>query len=399
MAAGNAAQHSERPFMMGSKPNALGHENLPSLFRFRLFTWLVVAATIFTGSGCALAAQPPRTTLPELSTTGALTAAKPGPATEQPRPGSLPNVADVAAAVRPAVAFIATGDLALDFFQQPIQQEGAGSGVIFDQRGYLITNNHVVENARNIQVSLPDGRTFTSVKVVGRDPATDLAVLKIEGANLPSVPLGNSGDLRVGDWVIAIGNALGLQGGPTVTAGVVGATGRSIREQNGVRLDELIQTDAAINPGNSGGPLINLSGQVIGINTAIDTRGQGIGFAISINSAKPILDDLVQRGRVVRPFLGVNVSDITPIVRNRLSLTATEGAIIAGVQTRAPADQAGMRVNDVVTGFNGKPVKDLKGLLQAIRQSKPGDKVELTVLRDGKQQTLNVTLGETLGVQ
>ena len=388
-----------KAFTMGLNANRQSHKKLPSLFRSHLLTPLVVAAAIFAGSGCALAAQPPRTALSPLTAADAPTSARPSQAAEQSRPGSLPNVADVAAAVRPAVAFIATRDLALDFFQQPIQQEGAGSGVIFDQRGYLITNNHVVENARNIQVSLPDGRTFTSVKVVGRDPATDLAVLKIEGPNLPSVPLGNSDDLRVGDWVIAIGNALGLQGGPTVTAGVVGATGRSIREQNGARLDELIQTDAAINPGNSGGPLINLSGQVIGINTAIDTRGQGIGFAISINSAKPILDDLIQRGRVVRPFLGVNVSDITPIVRNRLSLTTTEGAIIAGVQNRGPAEQAGMRVNDVVTGFNGKPVKDLKALLQAIRQSKPGDRVEVTILRDGKEQTLTVTLGETPGVQ
>jgi len=359
----------------------------------------LLAATATAGPGCALLAQVPRAQAPQLNADSSPSATRAGQPGDQPRPGSLPNVADVAAAVRPAVAFIATRELALDFFQQPTQQEGAGSGVIFDPRGYLITNNHVVENARNIQVSLPDGRTFTSVKVVGRDPATDLAVLKIEGANLPSVPLGNSDELRVGDWVIAIGNALALQGGPTVTAGVVGATGRSIREPNGVRLDDLIQTDAAINPGNSGGPLINLAGQVVGINTAIDTRGQGIGFAISINSAKPVLDDLIQRGKVVRPFLGVSVSDITPNVRTRLGLTTSEGAVIAAVQSRGPADQAGLRAGDVITAINGKTVKDLKGLLQTIRLNKPGDKIEATLIRDGNEQKLTVTLGETPGVQ
>ncbi|MBM2827306.1 MAG: trypsin-like serine protease with C-terminal domain, partial [Dehalococcoidia bacterium] len=198
----------------------------------------------------------------------------------------LPNVADVAAVVRPAVASITVRELALDFFTQPVQQEGAGTGVIFDSKGYVLTNNHVVEGAKDIRVTLPDGRTFDQVKVIGRDPATDLAVVQIQGDKLPIAKLGDSDGLRIGDWVIAIGNALGLNGGPTVTVGVVGALGRSIGTASGP-LHDLIQTDAAINPGNSGGPLLNMNGEVVGVNTAIDTRGQGIGFAISMASAKP----------------------------------------------------------------------------------------------------------------
>ena len=356
----------------------------------RAFFVFMVALGLLGASGCALIEQ------------GQRSAPSPAPeaasqAASQPQVGGLPLISEVMEAVRPAVVFITTRQLALDFSQQPTQQGGAGSGVLFDARGYIITNNHVVENADTIQVALPDGRTFDRVKLIGRDPPTDLAVLKIEGRDLPAVPLGDSDTLRVGDWVIAIGNSLALEGGPTVTAGVVGAVGRSIRVGRGGALDDMIQTDAAINPGNSGGPLINLSGEVVGINTAIDTRGQGIGFAISMNSARPIIEELIKQGRVIRPFLGVNVAGVTPSLAAQLQLSSTEGAVIAGVSEGGPAARAGLQAGDVITELGGEPVKNVRELVATLRRHKPGDKVEVTFQRAGNEQTLTVTLEEMSG--
>ncbi|MBI2886055.1 MAG: trypsin-like peptidase domain-containing protein [Chloroflexi bacterium] len=361
--------------------------------RAQLLPLLGLMALLLGLSGCALLAASPRVAPPAV-TTAAPQPAAPGRAGGE---AGLPSVADVAAAVRPAVVSITTRDLALDFFLQPIQQEGAGSGVIFDAAGYIITNNHVIENARNIQVSLPDGRTFDRATVVGRDPLTDLAVLKVQGSNLPAAKLGDSDRLRVGDWVIAIGNALSLEGGPTVTAGVVGALGRSIQESTGAVLDDLIQTDAAINPGNSGGPLINLQGEVVGVNTAIDTRGQGIGFAISVNSARPILDQLVQNGRVVRAFMGVRVSMMTPAIASQLRTSVTEGVVIVSVQRGAPAAAVGLQPSDVITKLEGRAVKTTRELQATIRQKKPGDRLQVTYLRDGREQTATLTLEEMPG--
>ena len=225
---------------------------------------------------------------------------------------------EVSAKARPAVAQILTkSSVPSGFFFEPVPASGVGSGAVFDQQGYILTNNHVVEDATEVVVSLPDREKTYNARVVGRDPYTDLAVVKIEADSLPVVPLGNSDDLQIGEPVVAIGNALGLEGGPTVTVGVVSALNRSIDEPNGATLHELIQTDAAINPGNSGGPLVNMQGQVIGINTAVATGSssapaQGIGFAISINSAKPIVDDLIAYGKVRRPYLGAELATVTP---------------------------------------------------------------------------------------
>ena len=340
-------------------------------------------------SGCSLLQRVPSVNVPVI----------PAPtktsSTQSFTPGSLPPIAEVAAKVRPAVVLVATQDVSLDFFLQPIQEQGSGSGVIFDARGYILTNSHVVRGARSIRIILPDGRTFTNVTVVGRDTATDLAVLKIEGNDLPTAQFGDSSALRIGDWVIAIGNALGLQGGPTVTAGVVGATGRSIREPNGgPTLDDLIQTDAAINPGNSGGPLVNLDGQIIGINTAIASGGQGIGFAINTNSARPIINELIQRGKVVRAYIGVTAATLTAAVANQLGITPREGVAIVTAPRSGPAAMAGLRVGDVITAIDGKTLSNVESLVTTIREHKPGDRVNVSYVRGGAEQNVAVTLGE-----
>lgn len=354
---------------------------------------LVFASFGLGATGCALVARIP-----------AEPAGMPGAAVGAPQPAAppaaagtinLPNVADIAAQVRPAVVAISTRSVGIGAFLNPIQEEGTGSGFVYDPRGYIATNDHVIRGAREIQVTLPDGRTFTNVRVVGQDPRTDLAVLKIEGANLPVAQLGDSDHLRVGDWVVAIGNALGLEGGPTVTAGVVGALGRSIQEPNGVILEDLIQTDAAINPGNSGGPLVDTAGRVVGINTAIDTRGQGIGFAISINGARAIFDELVERGRVVRGVMGVNVATLTPASAARLGISQTQGAIIVNVLPGSPADRAGLRPGDVIAAVDGRDVRTTRDLLRYLAGKKPGEQVTVRVQRGRDERAVTITLEES----
>ena len=317
--------------------------------------------------------------------------AAPTPATTVAEP--VP-VADAAEKVRPAVAFIAVRQVGAGLFPQPLPQSGVGSGVIFDEAGHIITNNHVVEDARDIRVTLPDGRTFPA-KLIGTDRRTDLAVIKIEGANLPAARLGDSDKLRIGEWVVAIGNALGLEGGPTVTAGVVGALNRSITEPNGEYLENLIQTDAAINPGNSGGPLINLSGDVVGINTAIASEAQGIGFAISISAARPIVGDLVSYGRVIRPFLGIQSQAVTPAVATRYDLSVKEGLLILAVERGTPASRAGLLQGDVISAIDGERVGNMRDLRAILDKHKPGDTVQLTIIRTGRQSAVGVTLAES----
>ncbi len=245
------------------------------------------------------------------------------------------------------------------FFPQiprKFKQRGAGSGFIVSPEGLIFTNNHVVEGADKVIVKLADGRTFKG-KVVGRDPQSDVAVLKIKGHNLPTVPLGDSDKIQVGEWVIAIGNPFGLS--HTVTVGVVSAKGRS-----GLGItdfEDFIQTDAAINPGNSGGPLLNIRGEVIGMNTAIFSRSggyMGIGFAIPINIVKLVAEQLVEKGKVVRGWLGVVIQDLTPALAQEFGLERTEGALVAEVLKGSPADRAGLRPGDVIVGYEGKPVKN-----------------------------------------
>lgn len=265
------------------------------------------------------------------------------------------------------------------------RSQGAGSGVIISENGYILTNNHVVENAQEVTVTLADNKEFAA-KVIGRDPKTDLAVLKVETKkDLPVATLGNSETLKVGDWVVAIGNPFGLN--HTVTSGIVSAKGRVI---GAGPYDDFIQTDASINPGNSGGPLFNLNGEVVGINTAIIPQGQGIGFAIPIDTAKPLIPQLVDHGEITRGYLGVNIQTITVDLAKALSIERTEGALVTDVVTDSPAAKSGLKRGDIIIDFNGKEIQDSQDLPAKVAATPVGEEVDVTILRDGKEKQIPV---------
>jgi serine protease Do len=282
------------------------------------------------------------------------------------------------------------------FFGQPMPRQqrvpSSGSGFIIDDQGRILTNNHVVRDAESIKVTLNDGRTFKAT-TVGTDPATDVAVIKIEGSKLPVLPLGDSDKLRIGDWAIAIGNPLGdLRG--SVTVGIISAQGRSNLNIFGGTPDyqDFIQTDASINFGNSGGPLCNIRGEAIGINTAINTSGQGIGFAIPINLAKHVAEQLVAHGTVKRAAMGVTLANMTPEIAEGFGLGDQQGVIIQSIVDGSPAAKAGLRRNDVIVDMDGTPVTDLSKFRLRIADTPVGTRVKLGLLRDGKRLTADVTL-------
>src|SRR5437667_1526372 len=281
------------------------------------------------------------------------------------------------------------------FFRRRPREDtrASGSGVIVDAKGYVLTNNHVIENAQDITVRLSDGRKFTA-KLVGRDPKTDLAVLKVDApALLPVAELGDSDQLRVGQWAIAIGNPFGLD--RTVTVGIVSATARN---RVGVATYEnFIQTDASINPGNSGGPLLNLDGKVIGINTAIVAAGQGIGFSIPINEAKAVMAQLIAKGRVVRGWLGVVIQDLTDELASSFGVREREGVLVADVMKGGPAETAGLRPGDVVVELDGTRIHEVPDLQRHIANVAPGQRVRLRVVREGAPQRVTVTVAEMPG--
>jgi S1-C subfamily serine protease len=271
--------------------------------------------------------------------------------------------------------------------------EGVGSGVVIDEQGYILTNNHVIDDAERLKVTFADGRVLRG-KVVGTDEATDLAVIKVESDEpLPAAALGDSSSVKAGQIAIAIGNPFGLTGGPTVTAGIISSLNRSIQARTGVL--ELIQTDAAINPGNSGGPLVNTKGEVIAISTAKMPYAQGIGFAVPINTAKAILKELVEKGRVSRPWIGVASVKVTPQVAQYYRLPiAAGGALVAGVEPYSPADDAGLRRGDIIEEIDGKRVDDPAEVAAHVRGKKPGSKVTVTVNRYGRQFQAGVEVDE-----
>jgi serine protease Do len=276
---------------------------------------------------------------------------------------------------------------------RPEREESLGSGVIVTSDGTILTNNHVVDGATDIKVQLADNREFTA-KLVGTDPKTDVAVLKIDAADLPTLAFGDSSKIQVGDVVFAIGEPFGLKS--TATMGIVSATGRSgLGIEN---YEDFIQTDASINPGNSGGALIDLHGNLIGINTAIETGGGegnlGVGFAIPINMARGVMDQIVEHGKVVRGYLGVYIQNVTPDIAKAFNLSKNNGALIGDVEPNTPGARAGLKKGDVVVGLNGTPVKDANDLQLRISESAPGTNVNLQLMRDGKTQDVNVTLGE-----
>jgi len=270
-----------------------------------------------------------------------------------------------------------------------------GSGVILSAEGYILTNNHVIADASEIAVALNDGRTIPA-KLFGADPESDLAVLKIDLKNLPVITLGRSDNLEVGDVVLAIGNPFGV--GQTVTSGIVSGLGR-----NGLGIntfENFIQTDAAINPGNSGGALINANGELIGINTAIFSQSggsHGIGFAIPVNLAKDVLTQLIEHGHVIRGWLGIKIQDITPKLAKAFELDSTDGVVISNIVVNGPADKAKLDRGDIITHVNGKKVRDFRETLDQISMHKPGEKIKLTVIRDGTKTEKIANVGERPG--
>ncbi len=277
----------------------------------------------------------------------------------------------------------------------PQPEVALGSGIIVSPDGYIITNNHVVRGAdpNGIKVTLLDKRQFHA-KLIGRDPTTDIAVIKIDGGTLPYVSLGNSDSVHVGQWVEAIGNPFGLD--YTVTQGIVSALGRNIDIlRNKYGIEDFIQTDAVINPGNSGGPLVNLHGQVVGINTAIATNTgsyEGYGFAIPINLAKSVAEDLIEHGKVIRPYMGVMIGGIDQTYADALGMKNPEGVLVQSVEGNSPAEAAGIKAGDVILKFDGTPINEASRLQELVATKQPGDKVPVEVLRNGKKMTLEVTL-------
>jgi serine protease Do len=345
--------------------------------------------------------------------------AQPPAKTTQPPTVTLPDFVDLTKALAPSVVSISStqevkrggpsmgpgddedpfgGENPFERFfggpRRPFKAKSLGSGFIIDSKnGYILTNNHVVENAEEIVVKTTTGKEYKA-KVTGRDPKTDIALIQVKGeaVDLPQVKLGDSDTLKVGAWVVAIGNPFGLES--TVTAGIVSALGRHINQGP---YDNFIQTDAAINPGNSGGPLINTRGEVVGINTAIFSRGGGnigIGFAIPIDLAKEIIPQLKEKGHVTRGWLGVMIQKITPDIAESLGLEGTKGALVADVVKDGPADQAGIKQGDIIVEFDGKPVNDSAELPLLVARTPVGRKIEVKILRDKKPETFEVTIAE-----
>ena len=333
-------------------------------------------------------------------------------------PQGLPNFINLAKELRPAVVNISTSQVGgggqqsspspfgeedpfsefwRRFFGDPVprgpfRQKSLGSGFVVDREGYILTNNHVVESGDKIVVRLSNQKEFEA-KLVGRDAKTDIAVIKIDAdIDLATAPLGNSDELEVGEWVLAIGNPFGLE--HSVTAGIVSAKGRNI---GAGPYDNFIQTDASINPGNSGGPLINLRGEVVGINTAIFSRGGGnigIGFAIPINLVKELLPQLKSKGKVTRGWLGVVIQGVTPAIAESLGMDQARGALVANVSSDGPARRAGVQIGDVIIEFGGQRIKESNDLPIIVARTAVGKEVGVVVLRDGKEVKLSVTIGE-----
>ncbi len=345
----------------------------------------------------------------------AVSPAPPPPADRVPQAREVGEAfVGVAERLAPAVVRITTREQAADargssstsgspferFFEEfgspsvnPEPRVGMGSGVVIDDAGHILTNQHVVANAEDVRVTFVDGKEL-SAKIVGSDAKTDLAVIQVEAANLKPAQFGSSDGMRVGEWVMAIGNPFGLD--HSVTVGVLSAKGRYGFAPG--QLEDFLQTDASINPGNSGGPLVNLEGKVIGINTMIAGIGTGVGFAVSEAIARPIAQQLIAQGKVVRPYVGISMQTLTPSVREAIGAQAPEkGALVAEIQKGSPADQAGVQPGDVIVALDDKPIADSRDVQQAVLQHKVGDNVAVKVWRDGKTLQMAVRTAELPG--
>jgi S1-C subfamily serine protease len=388
--------------------------------RFACYVGLAVAFSLLVGAGCANL-QPTKTPVPtQLPTQAPAPTAVPLAQAAQPSSSTANQLEDEIEAVfqeaGPAVVNITSRMVVMDMFMQSVPEEGTGSGFVYDRQGHIVTNYHVVENAESISVAFATGESYPAT-VVGQDPSTDLAVLQVEAPNLPDpLAVGDSSQLRVGQFVVAIGNPFQLE--RTLTLGIISALQRVIQSPDGRFIGEAIQTDAAINPGNSGGPMLNLAGEVIGVNSQIISPSgayAGIGFAISSNTVRRIVPVLIANGSFPHPWLGVNILALTADVIQALQQAGVDpgangGVLILNVVSGSPAAASGLRGGsrqvqfssttvpvggDVITAINGQQVatgQDLTTYLDA--QTKVGDSVELTVIRDGNEQKISVTLGE-----
>jgi serine protease Do len=375
--------------------------------KFRLNTPLTVAATLLATMALWSAVEPFH---PPVDRAHAASAAAPAIGGQ-----GLPDFVSLAKKLGPSVVNVSTsqarqsgrnqpgsGEERMEqFFERffgapaprgPQRRGGQGSGFVIDANGTILTNYHVVDGAEKITVTLADGKSHEA-KVIGKDQKSDIAVVKIEaGRELPAAQLGDSDRLEVGEWVMAIGNPFGLD--HTVTSGIVSAKGRNIGQGP---YDNFIQTDASINPGNSGGPLINLRGEVVGINTAIFSQSGGnigIGFAIPANSVKELLPQLRDKGKVVRGFIGVSIQKVTPEIADSLSLKQARGALVSDVIKGGPAERAGLKVGDIITEFDRREIKDSADLPIQVARVTPGTSVQIKILRDGKETTQPITVGE-----
>lgn len=324
-------------------------------------------------------------------------------------------IADVVEKANPAVVTITAervikiddqfrqfGDFPFFHPQLPDQEYSShalGSGVIVDaKKGYVLTNNHVVENAKEIKIKLIDKRVIPA-KIIGTDPKSDIAVLQIDVNNIQQIPLGDSDKLRVGEWVLAVGSPFSANLSHTVTVGIISALGRSYVMPGNDHYENFIQTDAAINPGNSGGALLNLDGELIGINTAIATGGmersnRGVGFAIPSNMIKKVMNDLIEKGYVVRSWLGVYIQPVDDKTARALDLSNRDGALVSEIVPDSPADNAGMQIQDVIIEFDGKKITDPSHLKNVVSSTPPGKRSKLLIVRDGNRKTINITLEE-----
>jgi serine protease Do len=386
-------------------------------FKLVTLTLAVTAATALILGGQSLSTSLASNVAPSSASSSPTTVATP----------SAPGFTDVAKAVTPAVVNITTKivektsgsrdprdetrDRMEEFFGAPwgpfgprghrtppgpFDREhrggGMGSGVIVSPDGYILTNNHVIDGAREVTVTLPDKREFTG-RIVGTDPKTDLAVVKVDGANLPFVRWGDSSKLQVGEYVLAVGNPFGLNS--TVTMGIVSALGRG--RMGITQYEDFIQTDAAINPGNSGGALVNTRGELVGINTAIFSQSggnQGVGFAVPTSMSKPIYESLVKSGKVVRGYLGVGIQDLNQDLAESFGLNESKGALVGDVKEESPAEQGGLKQGDVITSYQGTLVDDAVTLQRLVTKTPVGTTVTVKVMRDGHEKELAVTIGE-----
>ncbi len=370
---------------------------------------LLLLVLMVSASGCGLLFNPQQPSADRLKTTQDDTPAPSSLLTNSPVIIGTSNIADIVEKVSPAVVNIETvtnvnsndvffnNDFFREFFgnggqpPQPNVQTGVGTGFLISSDGYILTNQHVIEGASKITVRMSGEDQGYDATVVGQDYELDLAIIKVKAEKkLTTLNLGDSDRIRVGDWVVAIGNPYGLD--HTVTVGVISAKGRPISIEDRVYRN-LIQTDAAINPGNSGGPLLNTNGEVVGINTAVNYEAQGIGFAISVNTAKEIIDELIRTGKVIRPYIGVWLEPMNETFAARYKIN-NSGVIVANVIPGGPAEKAGLKVNDVIVSLNDTAIRDYDGLQDFLQTREVGETITVKVIRNGNTQTIPVILAE-----